>query len=256
VQTVDFFTPIVDDPYIYGQIAATNALSDVYALGGRPLTAMNILGIPEEAVSSAVIRSILRGGESKVKEAGCALLGGQSIKNPEPVYGLSVTGLVHPKRLITNASARPGDFLLLTKPLGTGVVTTTIKRGVCPATLARRAIMLLRQVHRSAHHRMVIEQLHRALNRLQPRYLPRSTMGKAIGYALNQWEFLKRILDHGEAEVDNTLIENCRMHGVEPYTYLKDVLGRLPTCTNRNVNQLTPLKRKAARGGSLQHAAA
>jgi selenide,water dikinase len=148
VQTVDFFTPIVDDPYRYGQIAAANALSDVYAMGGRPLTALNILGMPEEAVPPEAIRALLRGGASKVREAGCVLVGGHSIKNPEPVYGLSVTGLVHPKRIITNAGARPGDWLLLTKPLGTGIVTTSIKRGVCPPGLASRTIHLMRQLNR------------------------------------------------------------------------------------------------------------
>jgi len=149
VQTLDFFTPIVDDPYTYGQIAAANALSDVYAMGGRPLTALNIVGMPEDSVPPAVIRTILRGGAAKVREAGCLLVGGHSIKNPEPIYGLSVTGLVHPCRLITNTAARPGDGLLLTKPLGTGIVTTAIKRGKCPPALARRAIALMRELNRA-----------------------------------------------------------------------------------------------------------
>jgi selenide,water dikinase len=143
VQTVDFVTPIVDDPFRYGQIAAANALSDVYAMGGRPLTAMNILGIPADLVPPPVIRAILRGGAAKVKEAGCALVGGHSIRNPEPVYGLSVTGLVSPRRMLTNAAARPGDALVLTKPLGTGIVTTGIKRGLTPAPLAARAVALM-----------------------------------------------------------------------------------------------------------------
>jgi selenide,water dikinase len=144
VQTVDFFTPIVDDPYDYGQIAATNALSDVYAMGGRPITAMNILGVPTDKVPPSVINRILRGGAAKVKQAGCALVGGHTIRNPEPVYGLSVTGLVNPKRMITNAAARPGDLLLLTKPLGTGIATTAIKRGLATPALARRATSLMK----------------------------------------------------------------------------------------------------------------
>jgi selenide,water dikinase len=148
VQTVDFFTPIVDDPYTYGQIAAANALSDVYAMGGRPLTALNVIGMPDESVSLEVIREILRGGAAKVREAGCLLVGGHSIKNPEPVYGLSVTGLAHPRRLITNAAARPGDLLVLTKPLGTGMVTTAIKRGQCPPNLARLAVRFMQQLNR------------------------------------------------------------------------------------------------------------
>src|SRR3989442_889806 len=130
VQTVDFFTPIVDDPFVYGEIAAANALSDVYAMGGRPLTALNVMGMPTDLVPPKVINAILRGGASKVKEAKCALVGGHSIRNPEPVYGLAVTGLVSPRRMITNDLARPGDLLVLTKPLGTGILTTGIKRGL------------------------------------------------------------------------------------------------------------------------------
>ena len=147
VQTVDFFTPIVDDPFAYGQIAAANALSDVYAMGGRPLTALNIMGIPTETVPPRVIAAILRGGMAKAKEAGCAMVGGHTIRNPEPVYGLAITGLVSPRRMITNAAARPGDVLILTKPLGTGIVTTGIKRGITSPALARRAIRAMRQLN-------------------------------------------------------------------------------------------------------------
>ncbi len=136
MQTVDFFTPIVDDPFAYGQIAAANALSDVYAMGGRPLTAMNLLAVPTDKVPPNAISQILRGGGSKVKEAGCTLVGGHTINNPEPLYGLSVTGIVHPRNLLTNASARPGDLLILTKPLGTGVATTAIKQGIASSSLA------------------------------------------------------------------------------------------------------------------------
>ncbi len=139
VQTVDFFTPIVDDPYMFGQIAAANALSDVYAMGGRPITAMNLLGVPTDKVNARAISQILRGGADKVHEAGCALVGGHTIRNLEPIYGLSVTGLVHPRKLLTNANARPGDLLMLTKPLGTGITTTGIKRGLTSPALARKA---------------------------------------------------------------------------------------------------------------------
>lgn len=147
VQTVDFFTPIVDDSFDFGQIAAANALSDVYAMGGRPLTAMNILGIPADLVPPEVIAQILRGGAAKVKEAGCALVGGHTIRNPEPVYGLSVTGLVNPKRLMTNAAARPGDLLVLTKPLGIGIATTGIKRGLTSKSLEKKAVSLMRRLN-------------------------------------------------------------------------------------------------------------
>jgi selenide,water dikinase len=147
VLTVDFFTPIVDDPFCYGQIAAANALSDVYAMGGRPLTALNILGMPPDIVPPEIIAKILRGGAMKVAEANCALVGGHSIRNPEPIYGLAVTGLVSPKQMITNAKARPGDLLVLTKPLGAGIVTTGIKRELTSRALAERAIRLMRQVN-------------------------------------------------------------------------------------------------------------
>ena len=147
VQTVDFFTPIVNDPVRYGEIAAANALSDVYAMGGRPLTALNIMGVPEELVRPNVIAQILRGGTSKAKEAGCVVIGGHTIRNPEPIYGLAVTGLVRPKRMLTNANARPGDLLMLTKPLGTGIATTAIKRRLASAALMRRAISLMTQLN-------------------------------------------------------------------------------------------------------------
>jgi selenide,water dikinase len=147
VQTVDFFTPIVDDAYTYGEIAATNSLSDVYAMGGRPITAMNVMGIPTDVVPPKMINAILRGGASKIKEARCALVGGHTIRNPEPFYGLSVTGMVNPARMITNAGARVGDVLVLTKPLGTGIITTGIKRGLVSKALARRAINIMRQLN-------------------------------------------------------------------------------------------------------------
>ena len=147
VQTVDFFTPIVDDPFAYGQIAAANALSDVYAMGGRPLTALNLLGVPTDKVPIPVINAILRGGAAKIKEAGCVLVGGQSMRSPEPFYGLAVTGLVSPRKLITNVDAQPGDLLVLTKPLGTGIITTGIKRGVTSAATVRKAVAVMSQLN-------------------------------------------------------------------------------------------------------------
>src|SRR5580700_5563713 len=122
VLTTDFFTPIVDDPFDYGRIAATNALSDVYAMGGRPLTALNLAGFPADRLPLRVVNRILRGGATKIAAAGCALVGGHTIRSPEPTYGLAVTGIVSPRRMLTNARARPGDLLVLTKPLGTGVI--------------------------------------------------------------------------------------------------------------------------------------
>ena len=142
VQTVDFFTPVVDDAADFGAIAATNAISDVYAMGGRPVTAMAIVGVPTDRLPPAVINAILKGGAAVAKRAGVSLLGGHTIKLPEPVYGLAVTGLVDPRRVMTNAGARPGDLLVLTKPLGTGIVTTGIKRGLASAKVAAAAVLL------------------------------------------------------------------------------------------------------------------
>lgn len=147
VQTVDFFTPIVDDPYLYGQIAAANSLSDVYAMGGRPLTAMNIMGVPEDKMSPRIIHAVLRGGAAKVREAGCVLVGGHTIRNPEPIYGLAVTGLVSPRRIIENAAARPGDWLVLTKPLGSGIVSTGIKRGLVSRAVVRKTVAVMSRLN-------------------------------------------------------------------------------------------------------------
>jgi selenide,water dikinase len=129
VQTVDFFAPIVDDPYLFGQIAAANALSDVYAMGGEPLTALNIVGFPSGRLPIEVLTEILRGGQDKVHEAGALVVGGHSIIDEELKFGLSVTGRVHPQRMLTNAAAVPGDRLILTKPLGTGILATAGKQG-------------------------------------------------------------------------------------------------------------------------------
>ena len=147
VQTVDFFTPIVDDPFSYGQIAAANSLSDIFAMGGRPLTALNIVGFPADLVRPRVIAAILRGGLAKAAEVGCAIIGGHSIRNPEPIYGLAVTGMVDLRRLTTNANARSGDLLVLTKPLGTGIATTAIKREVTSRALQKRVIALMSKVN-------------------------------------------------------------------------------------------------------------
>ncbi len=127
VQTVDFFTPIVDEAHDWGRIAAANALSDVYAMGGRPLTALSIVGWPRDALPFDLLGDVLEGGAAVLEEAGCTLVGGHSVDDPEPKYGLAVTGLVDPARMLTSAGAHPGDALVLTKPIGTGVVTTAIK---------------------------------------------------------------------------------------------------------------------------------
>jgi selenide,water dikinase len=140
VQTVDFFTPIVDDPYTFGQIAAANSLSDVYAMGGKPLTAMNIVCFPVKTMDMSVLRDILRGGLDKMREAKVVLVGGHSIDDKELKYGLSVTGLVHPEKVVHNTGAKAGDRLLLTKPLGTGIISTAIKAAMVDEPIMMEAI--------------------------------------------------------------------------------------------------------------------
>lgn len=127
IQTLDFLTPMVDTPYLFGQIAAANSLSDVYAMGGKPLTAMNITAFPTCSMDLGILRDILAGGAAKILEAETLLVGGHTVEDKEPKYGLSVTGVIHPQKLVTNAGAKPGDFLILTKPLGTGVIATALK---------------------------------------------------------------------------------------------------------------------------------
>ena len=150
VQTVDFFTPIVDDPYIYGQIAAANSLSDVYAMGGRPLTALAIAAFPQDGLHTDDIAQIFRGGFDKLREAGVALLGGHTVQDREIKFGYAVTGAVDPKRILTNTNAKPGDRLILTKPLGTGIVGTAIKFGRATDDLIDRAIAQMRTLNKSA----------------------------------------------------------------------------------------------------------
>ena len=150
VQTVDFFTPIVDDPYIYGQIAAANSLSDVYAMGGRPLTALAIAAFPQDGLHTDDIAQIFRGGFDKLREAGVALLGGHTVQDKEIKFGYAVTGAVDPKRILTNTGAKPGDRLILTKPLGTGIVGTAIKFGRASADLIDRAVEQMRMLNKIA----------------------------------------------------------------------------------------------------------
>jgi len=130
VQTLDFFTPIVDDPYMFGQIGAANSLSDVYAMGGKPLTVMNIVAFPINTLDKSILADILAGASDKVKESGATLVGGHSIDDKEPKFGLSVTGTIHPERIRSNAGAKPGDRLILTKPIGVGILTTAIKQDI------------------------------------------------------------------------------------------------------------------------------
>jgi len=149
VQTVDFFTPIVDDPYVFGQIAATNALSDVYAMGGKPLTSLALVCFPEKA-DLEILERILAGGLSKMIEAGCIVIGGHSIRDEETKFGYSVTGLVDPKKVLTNAGAKPGDALIFTKSLGTGVISTAIKKGKAKPSWIEAAVQSMTTLNKRA----------------------------------------------------------------------------------------------------------
>ncbi len=150
IETADFFPPVVDDPYAFGAIAAANALSDIYAMGGRPLFALNLAAFPED-LSPEILAEILRGGAEKVREAGAVIAGGHTVTDKEPKYGLAVTGLVHPARIFAKGGAQPGDVLILTKPLGTGVITTAHKRGtVAPEHLAAAVESMMRLNQRAA----------------------------------------------------------------------------------------------------------
>ena len=150
VQTVDFFTPIVDDPFTFGQIAVANALSDVYAMGGTPLTGMNLVAFPIKTLSLSILKEILLGGLSKMGEAGVALVGGHSIEDPEIKYGLAVTGVVHPKKIFTNAKAKSGDKLVLTKPLGTGIISTALKARMASEEAIRKSVESMVALNRTA----------------------------------------------------------------------------------------------------------
>ena len=152
VQTVDFFTPIVDDPYIYGQIAAANALSDVYAMGGRPLTALAIAGFPKKGLEIETIAAVFQGGYDKLAEAGVALLGGHTVQDEEIKFGYAVTGAINPARILANAGARVGDALILTKAIGTGVIGTAIKFNRAPDDVVEAAIDSMRTLNRAAAH--------------------------------------------------------------------------------------------------------
>jgi len=150
IQTLDFFTPIVDDPYTFGQVAAVNALSDVYAMGGRPLTAMNIICFPVKNMDITILQQILRGGLDKITEAGATLVGGHSVEDNELKYGLSVTGVIHPQRVLRNRGAKAGDRLVLTKPLGTGIISTAIKGGLASESLISQSIQSMITLNKKA----------------------------------------------------------------------------------------------------------
>ncbi len=154
VQSLDFFTPVVDDPFEFGQIAAANSLSDIYAVGARPLCAMNIVCFPLKEQPGQILKEILRGGVEKIHEAGALLAGGHSVEDKEPKYGLSVTGIVHPEKFFSNRGARPGDVLVLTKPIGTGILATAHKAGLLPDDSLKRLINVMKQLNKVASEAM------------------------------------------------------------------------------------------------------
>lgn len=155
VQTVDIITPISDDPFVFGQVAAANSLSDVYAMGGRPITALNLCCFPGSGIPREALEAILRGGLEKIQEAEARLIGGHTVKDDELKYGLSVTGLVHPQRYVANSGARPGDRLILTKPIGTGVIIGAARSGKLPASVLERAVQDMIQLNRIACEAMI-----------------------------------------------------------------------------------------------------
>lgn len=162
VQTLDFFPPLVDDPFVFGQIAATNALSDVYAMGGVPLTALNIVGFPDKELPAETLGEILRGGQERVTEAGAVIAGGHSVRDAEIKYGLSVTGRIDPRKIFTNATAQPGDRLVLTKPIGSGTLTTAAKKGMIEQNDLDEAVAVMIHLNRSGRDAMVGAGAHAA----------------------------------------------------------------------------------------------
>ena len=160
VQTLDFFTPIVDDPYQFGAIAAANALSDIYAMGAKPIFALNIVGFPEDTLPLSVLEQILQGAHAKAQEAGIAVLGGHTIEDPEPKYGMVVSGLIHPDKIIRNKGAKSGDVLVLTKPLGTGILSTAVKRGMLEADLIEEIGERMAQLNKIPAELMMNYQVH------------------------------------------------------------------------------------------------
>ena len=160
IQTIDIFTPVVDDPYIFGQVAAANALSDVYAMGGKPLTALNFIGYPKDKLELDIVVAILKGGSDKADESGALIVGGHSIMDPELKYGLSVTGIVHPEQIVTNAGAQPGDNLILTKPVGTGILSTALKVGKASTDMEKSISDVMTTLNKTASEVMLKFQVH------------------------------------------------------------------------------------------------
>lgn len=205
ISTVDFFPPVVDDPYDFGAIAAANALSDIYAMGGQVLFAINLVAFPDD-LDKAILQEILRGGADKVAEAGAVIAGGHSVKDNEPKYGLAVTGLIAPERVKTKGGARPGDRLLLTKPLGVGVITTALKRGVAQPAHVQAAVASMKTLNRQAAEAAQHAQAHAMTDVTGFGLLGHAREMALAGqvtmrFALDRLPWLPGAVDYGQAEI-------------------------------------------------------
>jgi len=228
VQTVDFFTPIVDDPFDFGRIAATNALSDVYAMGGKPLSALNIVAFPED-LDLAILGQILEGGATVARAAGVAILGGHTIKDAEPKYGMAVTGVIDPKRIVTNAGAQVGDALVLTKPLGTGILTTALKRGAISAEDLSEAVRAMTTLNDTASQAMLAAGTHAATDITGFGLLGHGGgMARASGARLvfdaNAVPFMDRVLEL----IDGGVIPGGTRHNAETHAAFTDFATSVP----------------------------
>ena len=234
VQTVDFFPPIADDPYTFGQIAATNALSDVYAMGGEPKLALNLMCVPEKMPREAV-HALLRGGYDKVYEAGAIITGGHSILDDEPKYGLAVTGFVHPDKVLTNSGAKPGDVLILTKPIGIGVLTTAAKAELCSEETMRYAVQLMTTLNKAARDAMVKYRVHACTDVTGFGLLGHSCemaegSGVAIEYEVAKFKFIEeaaQLAKEGllpEGMYRNRAFAECRVDPGEAELWQQDML--------------------------------
>jgi selenide, water dikinase len=228
VSTVDFFTPIVDDPFDFGRIAATNALSDVYAMGGRPITALNIVAFPED-LDLGVLARILDGGASVARSAGVAIVGGHTIKDAEPKYGMAVTGTVDPRRIVTNAAARVGDALVLTKPLGTGILTTALKRGAIAPEDLDEAVSAMTALNDGAAAAMLAANAHAATDITGFGLLGHAGgMARASGVRLvisaSAVPFMANVLDLIAAGV----VPGGTRHNAETHTEFTDFASSVP----------------------------
>lgn len=235
VQTVDFFPPIVDDPYMYGRIAAANSLSDIYAMGATPKTALNLMCIKED-LNEEVFKEVLRGGYDAAKEAGCVICGGHTIKAPEPIYGLSVTGFVDPRRILTNSNAKVGDILILTKPLGIGILTTAAKAGMLDSRVNEKINNQMATLNKKACEIMLKYGVHSAtditgfgfvghlIEMAEGSGVSIEIDSKGINYIKEAYDFVKNGIMPGGLNNNKKIYETKVEKGVEVDEYLMDIM--------------------------------